>query len=240
MRGLPNDEESEGCVLKGTCIVHVHRPVKVRRLIVWFEGRSKVNLRGHSSIGIASTETCESRSLYLKDQHFIGDDGQIHQLTPGRYEYPFSFDIPANLPASFRGKYGRIRYRLQATMQRPMLSSDIRISQDIVLRRSLINDLTPGTEMMDTVNGENRAEHVQYSATATTMAYREGGLVRLNVDVNLGRPDTHAVRSVTCALKETVRYRTTGERSLTCQSCRYASKSYFMNSKEPKLIFYSF
>ncbi|KAI7875335.1 hypothetical protein K492DRAFT_136622 [Lichtheimia hyalospora FSU 10163] len=220
MHGFP-DDESEGCVLKGTCILHVHRPVKVRRFIVWFEGRTKVNLRGQSSIGVSSTEMTEARTLCYKSQHFMGDNGEINHLQPGRYEYPFSFDLPATLPASFRGKYGCIRYRLQSTLFRTMFSTDIHHSREIVLRRCLIDEnLTSAAaaDMTDTVHGENQMEQLQYSATSTTMAYREGGIVKLNLNMHLGRPNTQSVRSVTCALREVIRYRTTGERSITCQS----------------------
>lgn len=212
MRGLANDE-AEGCELNGECIVQVHhRPVKARRIVVWFEGRSKVNLQG--ALGVASSETVESRSLIFKDKHFIGDDGQVKVLEPGTYVYPFSFELPATLPASFRGKYGRIRYRLQATFHRPqMFSSDIHTSTDIVLRRSL--------PLMHMDNEEVRTgsnQDVHFTASAPAIAYREGGLVRLNLNINLEHPEYQSVRSVTCALREVVKYRTTGERSMTCQS----------------------
>ncbi|ORY94154.1 or S-antigen, N-terminal domain-domain-containing protein [Syncephalastrum racemosum] len=212
MRGLANDE-AEGCELKGECVVRVHhRPVKARRIVVWFEGRSKVNLQG--ALGVASSETVESRSLIFKDKHFLGDDGQVKVLEPGTYVYPFSFELPATLPASFRGKYGRIRYRLQATFHRPqMFSSDIHTSTDIVLRRSL--------PLMHMDNEEVRTgsnQNVHYTASAPSIAYREGGLVRLNLNINLEHPEYQSVRSVTCALREVVKYRTTGERSSTCQS----------------------
>ncbi|KAI7855493.1 hypothetical protein BDC45DRAFT_506382 [Circinella umbellata] len=226
MRGFA-DDESEGCTLTGTCIVHIRRPLKARRLVVWFEGRNKVNLRGNSPI--SSTEMVESRSLYYKSQQFIGDDGQLRHLEPGTYEYPFSFDLPSTLPASFRGKYGMIRYRLQATMFRPTFSSDIHSTREITLRRSLLgDDFTSSTaaDMTETVEGANRHEQLLYSATATSMTHREGGLVRLNVNMNLGRPETQAVKSVTCALRETIRYRTTGERSLTYQPCSKIDEVY--------------
>ncbi|KAI9477091.1 hypothetical protein BDB00DRAFT_859581 [Zychaea mexicana] len=228
MRGFANDE-SEGCVLTGTCAVRIHRPLKVRRLIVWFEGRIKVNLRGHSSIALSSTEMIEGRSLYYKSQQFISDDGQLQQLEPGTYEYPFSFELPATLPASFRGKYGAVRYRLQCTLFRPTFSSDIHASREVTLRRSLMGDhLTSATaaDMTETVSGVNHSEQLHYSATATSMTYREGGLVRLNLNMDLGRPETQSVKSVTCALRETVRYRTTGERSLTYQACSKTDEVY--------------
>ncbi|KAI8146718.1 hypothetical protein BJV82DRAFT_599537 [Fennellomyces sp. T-0311] len=228
MRGFA-DDESEGCTLTGTCVVRVHRPMKVRRLVVWFEGRTKVNLRGTGAMGISSTELMEARSLYYKSLQHVGGDGHLQPLDVGTYTYPFSFELPATLPASFRSKYGVIRYRLQCAIFRPTFSSDIHSCREVTLRRSLMGDhLTSATaaDMMDTVSGVNHAEQIHYSATATSMTYREGGLVKLNLNVHLGRPETQSVRSVTCGLREIARYRTTGERSLTCQSSTKTDEVY--------------
>lgn len=221
MRGFA-DDEAEGCVLKGTCHVHAQRPVKLRRLMIRFEGRSKVSLRGHGPISMSSPEFNEIRMIYSKTIDFIeeDDDGRIHTLPAGEHVFDFEFDLPSTLPASFKGKYGSIRYRLFANLYRPSLfSSDVHATRDIILRRSVMSDLTSLSDIIDTVHGENKAEQIKYSATAPAMAYREGGLVRLDLSVLLGRPEFQSVRSVTCALRETVQYRTTGERSLTCQAC---------------------
>ncbi|KAI9311073.1 hypothetical protein BX666DRAFT_1868551 [Dichotomocladium elegans] len=228
MQGFP-DDEAEGCVLKGSVVLHIQKPIKVRRFLVWFEGRTKVNLKGQAAIGVTSTEMTESRSLCYKSTHFIGEDGETEYMLPGTYEYPFLFDLPPTLPASFRAKYGCIRYRLRSTLFRPLFSTDIHATQDIVLRRCLMSDSltsTTAAEFTDTVTGENKAEQLKYSATATTMAYREGGIVRLNLNILLGRPQTQSVRSITCGLREVVRYRTTGERSITCQASQRTEESF--------------
>ena len=37
----------------------------------------------------------------------------------GNYQYPFSFQLPANLPSSFEGAHGNVRYFIKATVDRP-------------------------------------------------------------------------------------------------------------------------
>ncbi|KAL0093784.1 hypothetical protein F4703DRAFT_1730630 [Phycomyces blakesleeanus] len=213
MTGFANDE-SEGCTLSGTCVATVHRPVKVRRLLVWFEGRCKVTLKS-TNYGMPNPETSERRTLFTKDARFFGDDGQIHTLMPGEYSYPFSFDLPSNLPSSFRGKRGYIRYRLQAAIYRPMFANNISAVKEVCLRRCLMDDLVPFADTLETVHGKINTHKLNYSATAPNMVYREGGLIRLNVAMSVIKPETQVVRSVTCALRERVHYRTTDHQSNT-------------------------
>lgn len=207
LRGVAHDE-SEGCTVKGNCVVKVNKPIKLRRFVVWLEGRSKVTLKGNG-YSVANTEGTESRTLYSRDQHFFGEDGLTHVLTPGEYVYPFSFDLPPSLPASFRGKRGYIRYRLQAAIYRPMFASDIHVSRDIPIKRCLLNDETPMAELRESYEGRHHTNKLHYTATAPSITYREGGLIRLNLEMQLIRPETQSLRTVTCALRERVQYRTT-------------------------------
>jgi hypothetical protein len=216
LRGVAHDE-SEGCTIKGNCIVKVNKPIKVRRFIVWMEGRCKVTLKGHG-YSVSNTEGTESRTLYSKDQHFIGEDGLTHVLTPGEYIYPFSFDLPPSLPASFRGKRGYVRYRLQAVIYRPMFASDIVVSRDVPIKRCLLNDQTPMAELRETYEGRHHTNKLHYTATAPSISYREGGLIRLNLAMQLLRPETQSLRTVTCALRERTQYRTTDSHANTVHS----------------------
>lgn len=45
------------------------------------------------------------------------DDNFI--LEPRTYEFPFSFTLPENVPASFEGPYGWIRYNLEVVVSKP-------------------------------------------------------------------------------------------------------------------------
>lgn len=40
-------------------------------------------------------------------------------MSAGKYVYPFSFILPVNLPSSFEGKFGSIRYTAKMTVERP-------------------------------------------------------------------------------------------------------------------------
>jgi hypothetical protein len=216
LRGIAHDE-SEGCTVKGVCRVKNNKELKVRRLIVWLEGRCKVTLKS-SGYSVTNAEGTESRTLYSRDRVYLGINGISESLAPGEHTYPFSFDMPPTLPSSYRGKRGYIRYRLQASIYRSMFSSDIQVSRDITIKRCLLNDQTPMTELRNTYEGLHHTNKLHYNATAPSISYREGGLVRLNLTMQLTRPETQSVQTVTCALRERAQYRTTDSRSNTMTS----------------------
>ncbi|KAJ8660509.1 hypothetical protein O0I10_003555 [Lichtheimia ornata] len=207
---------SEGCTLKGICVLHVHRPIHTRKLVISLEGRCKINVRSTTSMATPSPEGIECRSLINKIKNV-----DCEYFDHGEYAYPFEFELPATLPASFRGKNGYIRYRLEAVLHRRRRSSVmhrlVRVSRDICIRRCLLSDAMQHS-VYDTIHGHEHSDKLSYSANAPTMVYREGGLVPLTLTIELTHPGTQIVRSVTCALRERILYQTTGQQSLTCQS----------------------
>ena len=41
------------------------------------------------------------------------------ELDDGKYSYPFSYKLPPNAPSSYEATIGRVRYYLEATIDRP-------------------------------------------------------------------------------------------------------------------------
>ena len=51
---------------------------------------------------------------------FVFEAGGDHPIHPaGRYEYPVQMQLPLQLPSSFEGAWGRVRYCLQGTIDKP-------------------------------------------------------------------------------------------------------------------------
>ena len=44
---------------------------------------------------------------------------ETKDLGPGTYTYPFQFQLPAGIPASFDSSVGRVKYRVQAIVDIP-------------------------------------------------------------------------------------------------------------------------
>ncbi|KAI9323491.1 hypothetical protein BX666DRAFT_1887460 [Dichotomocladium elegans] len=216
------DDMSEGCQLKGVCVLHVHKPLRVSKLSVFFEGQCKVSIKTSTTVGKPGLEGAESQILIRRALSLNKNQKEAVEFQPGDYTYPFRFDLPSTLPASFRGKRGFIRYRLEAVVYRPpsfviVVNKQIRTRMDICLRRCLLSDTILNIPLMDTIHGEDHTDKITYSATAPTIVYREGGLVPLNLMLCLDHPDSQSVQSVTCALRERIAYQTTGQQSMSYQ-----------------------
>ncbi|KAI8982200.1 hypothetical protein BDF20DRAFT_865549 [Mycotypha africana] len=234
LKGFANDV-SEGCTLNGTLVMTIRQRTRVKRLETVFAGLCQVHFKTTNGIGVPTTDRTERRGIFLKrithfDEYSIqNDEGSSIRTTlfePGVYKFPFSFAIPATLPHSFKGNHGSIEYQLIATAGRSAFVSDLHLSIPIVLRRCLMNDLSPIARTMQTVTGTKNAHIASYSATAPSMVYSEGGLLELDFHVTLKDPARFSVRMITCGLKEIVSYRTTGKSSLTNQRYRYDETSY--------------
>ncbi|CAO3662582.1 unnamed protein product [Umbelopsis ramanniana] len=210
------DDEAEGCVVKGVCTLHIVKPCKIRRLFVSLDGKLKVNIKAPVSIAPAS-EGVETRTLISKHKHYHGEDGQMEILQPGDHVYPFEFELPSTLPATFHSKHGHISYRIRLCIHRPMFSNDITAKKEIVLRRCLMDEWSSGTSSNEQVEGVFE-QLMHYNASAPGMTYREGGLVKLNLNFDLLNPYTSSIREITCALQETIQYRTTGVQAVNAHS----------------------
>jgi hypothetical protein len=236
LRGVAHDE-SEGCTLTGQLVMTVHQHTKVRRLETFFSGHLEVEFKSTNSIGVPTADGTESRSFYKKTIVHLEDHADYQ---PGTYHFPFSFDIPAATPQSFNGKHGSITYQVAANLFRTSFNSDVHTSHPITLRRCRMNSINPVAPATQTVKGLMHPDIVTYSASAPSMVYCEGGLIKLNLNVQLKDPKRYRVRVVTCGLQEIVYYRTTGTRSLTNQTCHHEEITYplgystFFPSKHPE------
>ena len=56
-------------------------------------------------------------SYYFPAQGQMSGDNPV--LAAGRYQYPFQFQLPHQLPSSFEGQYGRVRYSVKAVIDKP-------------------------------------------------------------------------------------------------------------------------
>lgn len=238
LRGFAYDE-SEGCTLNGELLMTTTRRVKIKRLETVFSGVCRVNFKTTNKMGVPTSDGTESRGIYRKKMTHLGEaaatmgydsSNSNSNITttfePGTYKFPFSFKIPPSLPHSFKGKHGSIEYELDAYVTRSIFSADVHTSKPVTLRRCLMNTPSPIARNTQTVPGKKHPDIVRYSATAPSMVYCEGGLLELELNVELKDPDRYSVRIVTCGLKERVVYRTTGKSSLTNQAMHYNESSF--------------
>ena len=61
-------------------------------------------------------------------------------MDPDNFSFPFDFHLPQNIPSSIEAEYGRVRYTLEAIIERPWSSSVKCIMMYTVLSRKDLNE----------------------------------------------------------------------------------------------------
>ncbi|XP_074028770.1 arrestin domain-containing protein 3 isoform X1 [Leptinotarsa decemlineata] len=91
----------------------------------------RVKLRGKEHTSWTETESyydSHDKKTKYRTVHYSGDNKFLavdltlvgeKTMAPGRYEYPFTFTLPINLPPNFQGSYGHIKYFIKGTVDIP-------------------------------------------------------------------------------------------------------------------------
>lgn len=54
----------------------------------------------------------------------IASGNERIEVKPGSHTFPFSFTLPKEIPASYEGAHGNVRYTVQGVMKRSLLKKD--------------------------------------------------------------------------------------------------------------------
>ncbi|XP_059470817.1 arrestin domain-containing protein 17-like isoform X2 [Neocloeon triangulifer] len=113
-----------GRIVTGRIEIVNRTPKKIRGIKVEIRGRSHVRwtTRRNNKDGKSETVVHQAFEEYFNTKfHVLGSKNSSEELIlePGNYTYPFYCTLPANLPSSFEGDFGFIRYSLKAEVDRP-------------------------------------------------------------------------------------------------------------------------
>ncbi|XP_059470737.1 arrestin domain-containing protein 17-like [Neocloeon triangulifer] len=106
-----------GRIVTGRIVVVTSTPKKLRGIYVKIKGESHVRWTTRQN---KHTRVHQAFENYFNNKFavFGRADGE-ETLEPGEYSFPFYYTLPKNLPSSFEGDFGFIRYTLKAVMERP-------------------------------------------------------------------------------------------------------------------------
>ncbi|CAJ1068486.1 arrestin domain-containing protein 3-like [Xyrichtys novacula] len=108
-----------GDYISGKIKLELAKVCQIEKLIVKLKGKAEVRWTEHYGRTVVVYHKKEKyfsiRSDVIQTSH-----GQ-NNIGPGSHEYPFTFQIPAgDLPSSFKGSHGKIKYTLEAVLSRSM------------------------------------------------------------------------------------------------------------------------
>ncbi|XP_061183522.1 arrestin domain-containing protein 3-like [Saccostrea echinata] len=126
-----------GTDLRGTVYINVSHSLKIQSISVYVFGKAKCKFDRRSDNDkreFTAKETYVNYKLYL----FGGSQTQAQTLEAGDHVYPFVIPLSTTgeLPSSFEGRKGYVRYTLQGQITRPW-----KADENIVLPFTVINHL---------------------------------------------------------------------------------------------------
>ncbi|EDV91347.1 arrestin domain-containing protein 17 [Drosophila grimshawi] len=100
---------------------------KVRGIIIRFLGEANTEWTEEKNVTTSENKTeTETTNLtgheeYFKIQYYLlgGKNSPETELPAGTHTYPFTCALPQNLPSSFEGEFGHVRYTIKVTLDRP-------------------------------------------------------------------------------------------------------------------------
>lgn len=113
--GAPNKLYYAGQKVCGELVISLQDPLKASGICVSLSGEAKTSWVNKMSDKIfESTDTYVNERMDIPYLHRISD-GEL--MPPGAHKMPFSFQLPNNLPSSYEGDFGYIRYKVSASIQ---------------------------------------------------------------------------------------------------------------------------
>ncbi|XP_033185967.1 arrestin domain-containing protein 17 [Bombus vancouverensis nearcticus] len=147
---------------------------------------------------------------YLHVETYLAGDGKEKTMITGGV-YPFSLTLPENLPCSFEGRYGRVRYSIRALLD---VTTIYRFSTNIIpftvapildLNRDPLAPLPISIKQSKMYIGQT--EPISMSMTVPVRGYVPGQTIPIEIVVT--NPTTVVVTKIRVVFKKVVSYRST-------------------------------
>lgn len=138
----PNQPHYSGSSVSGRVLVDVNKPKSYKCISIQFVGKAHVEWTekrdggGGPGGGVCVTLYTWSKVYFDVEQTlWTADQSPDGHLAPGKYKFPFHFDIPPSAPTSFEGTVGSIRYTLHGRIATGPLKFDQRIKSTIQVQQ---------------------------------------------------------------------------------------------------------
>ena len=106
-----------GQLVEGNVKIELSQPKMIKQLKTVFSGQASAKCSPLSRV---------TRELLFDDMmiRLVHTGDCSTEIPAGRHRYPFTFQLPPNIPSSFESAHGSVHYTLTATLSRPNKSVD--------------------------------------------------------------------------------------------------------------------
>ncbi|KAK9974389.1 hypothetical protein ABG768_022490 [Culter alburnus] len=193
---------TSGDIVEGQVVLEVTKEIKVDSFFVKLKGDANVRWTEGSS---NDEKTYKDHERYFKlKQYFIQESwkkgqseknttlvsGEIYGpvIRPGSHVFPFRFQLPQqNMPPSFKGYYGSVKYVMTVQLKRPWKSSSTTCTELTFLPRNdgtndhLLQPLSGTQDKKMKLFGSGK---MSMTVTTDKTGYMQGETIRVSVDVD--------------------------------------------------------
>ncbi|XP_077989239.1 arrestin domain-containing protein 4-like [Glandiceps talaboti] len=201
-----------GDVVSGHVLLHLNENIKCKAVYMRFRGKAytewmdqAIPIRlGFSNLVKHYNEKCvleERVNMWGKGKGSEHNDTEQKYLVAGEHKFPFQLRLPPNdLPCSFEGDYGYVRYFASCVLQRPRATDiDTRNGFTILGLPVDLNTITDVQVPMETELVKQvsccfvRSGRVAMTASINRRGYTPGDRIAINLDL-----ENNTNRKVTC------------------------------------------
>lgn len=213
--------------LNGVVFINLNDDMDMKYLKIKFIGVSccqwkDSGIAASAKDTIVSKETCLFGNLKPNLQNF--------NHSAGKYSYPFSFNIPSDIPSTFEDipnekrkksaeTFGYIRYMLKAKINKPW-KFDYKVKQPIIINEFIDTNLSqyvcgPGNELREKSTswcscfGKKSQSDLEFTASIDRGCYCPGEPILVNAHV-LNKTSSH-FNSLTAELRQLIRFKASGK-----------------------------
>ncbi|KAJ2156829.1 hypothetical protein GGF46_004928 [Coemansia sp. RSA 552] len=196
-------DEATATVLSGRLIVHIQEPLRLRSLKLSLTGRVDTFL--NQSLVSPAQARDEHREFLAHHWSFL--EPQKHPVAWGRTRtFPFEVLVPGDNPETIHTTLGKVRYQLQATLERTAFHANLQVTQDVCVKRGPKPGAPWALALMESIEANGCWEQqLNYRISVPTRSLKDGELFHTRFELE---PLAKGLKlmSVGILIKEYTRY----------------------------------
>ncbi|XP_076758444.1 arrestin domain-containing protein 17 isoform X2 [Xylocopa sonorina] len=196
-----------GHQISGSVHLNLNEPANALGIRLKCKGEAQVYFTDRSA-GIRRKFSAFENYLHV-ETYLVGDGKEKSMITDG--VYPFSLTLPENLPCSFEGRYGRVRYSIRALLD---VTTIYRFSTNIIpftvapildLNRDPLAPLPINVQQSKVYMGQT--ETLSVTMSLPVHGYVPGQTIPIKIVMN--NPTTIVIKKIRVVFKKVVSYHST-------------------------------
>ncbi|KAJ2083372.1 hypothetical protein H4R24_000849 [Coemansia sp. RSA 988] len=205
-------DEATPALLSGRLIVHLSEPIRVRSLRMVFNGRIDTFL--NQTLVSNSVAKDEHREFGNHEWVFLKPQKPSVVWGPESKVFPFDFWVPGDNPETIVTALGKIRYQLQATLERTSFHVNPTASVEVPMKRGPMPGAPWALALMESIEAVGQwEEQLDYRVSVPTRSLKDGELFHTQFEL---QPRTKGLKLIAAGVlvKEYVRYYNSSGESL--------------------------